>query len=177
MLQDTVWTMTLIAMGFVTAVYAFVCLRSGHPADAGRVKAVLYAIRPWWFGLLLCFIAAGLITTLPALPYADTHGRASTPPDLTVDVMAHQWYWEMSRTDIPVGRDVAFRVQSADVNHSFGIYDENDRMLVQTQAMPGYTNVVRYTFATPGTYRILCLEYCGVAHHAMITNLTVTAAN
>lgn len=177
MVQDTVWAMTMIGMGFVTAVFIFVCLRSGHPADAGRVKALLYGIRPWWFALLICLIAIGLMTTLPGLPYADTHGRASGPPDLTVDVTAHQWYWELSQPEIPAGRDIAFRVQSADVNHSFGIYDENDRLLVQTQAMPGYTNIVRHTFATPGTYKILCLEYCGVAHHVMMTDLTVTAAD
>jgi cytochrome c oxidase subunit 2 len=42
--------------------------------------------------------------------------------------------------------------------------------------MPGYTNVIRYTFTTPGTYRVRCLEYCGLGHHTMVTQFTVTAA-
>ena len=42
--------------------------------------------------------------------------------------------------------------------------------------MPGFTNVIRYTFSEPGTYRILCLEYCGLGHHTMMSRLTVTAA-
>ena len=42
--------------------------------------------------------------------------------------------------------------------------------------MPGFTNVIRHTFTTPGTYRIRCLEYCGLGHHAMVSQLNVTAA-
>jgi heme/copper-type cytochrome/quinol oxidase subunit 2 len=27
--------------------------------------------------------------------------------------------------------------------------------------------VLRYTFTEPGVYQVLCLEYCGLAHHEM----------
>jgi cytochrome c oxidase subunit 2 len=37
----------------------------------------------------------------------------------------------------------------------------------QTQAMPGYMNRLRVTFDQPGTYTVLCLEFCGMAHHRM----------
>lgn len=49
------------------------------------------------------------------------------------------------------------------------------RIVAQTQAMPGYTNVLRYTFTEPGVYRVLCLEYCGVEHHDMKTEINVAA--
>ncbi len=74
------------------------------------------------------------------------------------------------------GRPVEFRVTAGDVNHGMGVYDETLRLLVQVQAMPGFTNRLVYTFAEPGTYRLLCLEYCGLAHHGMIAELKVTAA-
>jgi cytochrome c oxidase subunit 2 len=48
------------------------------------------------------------------------------------------------------------------------------RIVAQTQAMPGYTNVLRYTFTEAGTYRVLCLEYCGAAHHVMAADIKVT---
>jgi len=176
MLQNTVWVITLIGMGFVAAVYLYVFVRSGESADANAVKVRLYGIRPWWFALLVGIIVIALATTLISLPYADTHNRAKTAPDLTVDATAHQWYWMLSETELPVGKDIAFNVSAEDVNHGFAIYDDKDRLLVQTQAMPGYTNIVRHTFEEPGTYRILCLEYCGLAHHAMIATLTVTEA-
>ena len=74
-----------------------------------------------------------------------------------------------------VGEPVEFRVTSADVNHGFGIYDESLRLLAQTQAMPGYTNRLRFTFQKPGKYRILCLEYCGLGHHEMPAEISVVA--
>ena len=49
------------------------------------------------------------------------------------------------------------------------------RIVAQTQAMPGYVNVLRYTFKEPGTYQVLCLEYCGVEHHDMKTEINVAA--
>jgi cytochrome c oxidase subunit 2 len=72
---------------------------------------------------------------------------------------------------------VVFRVTGADVNHGFGVYNENLELVTQVQAMPGYTNKLVYTFDQPGKYRILCLEYCGLAHHAMMGELNVKAAS
>ena len=68
-----------------------------------------------------------------------------------------------------------FHVTSKDVNHGFALYDPDMRIVAQTQAMPGYTNVLRYTFNEPGVYRVLCLEYCGVAHHEMTAEIKVAA--
>jgi cytochrome c oxidase subunit 2 len=56
------------------------------------------------------------------------------------------------------------------------MYDRSGRLLAQTQAMPGITNRLVYTFTQPGKYRILCLEYCGLAHHGMILELDVLGA-
>ena len=39
--------------------------------------------------------------------------------------------------------------------------------MAQTQAMPGYMNRLRVTFDQPGTYTVLCLEFCGMSHHRM----------
>jgi cytochrome c oxidase subunit 2 len=94
---------------------------------------------------------------------------------IEVQAIGHQWYWELSRTEFPVGKQVEFQVGSADVNHGFAIYGPDMKIVTQTQAMPGVTNVLRYTFEQPGTYKILCLEYCGVAHHTMMTELHVVA--
>jgi cytochrome c oxidase subunit 2 len=62
------------------------------------------------------------------------------------------------------------------VNHSFALYDEQRQMLTQIQAMPGFVNKVRHRFTAPGNYQILCLEYCGLAHHGMVAAFTVHAA-
>jgi cytochrome c oxidase subunit II len=76
-----------------------------------------------------------------------------------------------------VGKAVEFHVTGSDVNHGFGIYDPQLRLVAQTQAMPGYTNVLRHTFTKPGSYKILCLEYCGLAHHTMMAEFNVRASD
>jgi cytochrome c oxidase subunit 2 len=93
-----------------------------------------------------------------------------------VNATGHQWAWEVKPATVPVNALVEIRVTGADVNHGFGLYDANNRLITQTQGMPGFTNVIRYTFNSPGTYRILCLEYCGLGHHTMFSQLVVTAA-
>ena len=62
-----------------------------------------------------------------------------------------------------------------DVNHDFALYSPQMRIVAQTQAMPGYTNIPRYTFNGSGTYQMLCLEYCGLRHHDVNTEISVTA--
>jgi cytochrome c oxidase subunit 2 len=86
------------------------------------------------------------------------------------------WYWQLHPAQVESGRPVLFNVTSADVNHGLGIYDQDLRLLTQTQAMPGYVNKLAYTFTQPGIYRLMCLEYCGLAHHGMMGFLEVTAA-
>jgi cytochrome c oxidase subunit 2 len=94
-----------------------------------------------------------------------------------VNVTGHQWFWEFEPKTVRAGSPVIFNVHAGDVNHGMGVYDSGKRLLFQVQAMPGYVNRVEYTFDKPGTYQILCMEFCGIAHHLMLTNLTVTAAD
>ena len=173
--QEIAWQVSVLGVGLIAAVYLLVWLRSGEPAEFGPIKKRLYSIRGYWFALLVGVSVWLSVETLADLPYDATHNRAASEADITVDVTGHQWYWEMARTEFPAGKRIAFRVHSADVNHGFAIYNADDEVVAQTQAMPEYTNVVRHTFAEPGTYRIMCLEYCGLAHHNMTKKINVTA--
>lgn len=173
--QDIAWQVTLYGVALIAAVFLLVYLRSGDPAEFGPVKARLYRIRTVWFVGLVIVGTWLSVETLGNLPYAATHGRAEGPAAVTVEVTGHQWYWDMSRTEVPAGKRVAFRVTSADVNHGFAIYNADQEVVAQTQAMPDYTNVLRHTFREPGTYKVMCLEYCGLAHHNMTRTLRVTA--
>lgn len=69
---------------------------------------------------------------------------------------------------------MGFRGTRSDVNHGFGICDAAGTLVAQTQAMPGYVNRLTHVFAVPGTYQVLCLEYCGLVHHNMIAEINVT---
>jgi cytochrome c oxidase subunit 2 len=58
-------------------------------------------------------------------------------------------------------------VTSLDVNHGFSLYDENGKLLGQTQAMPGYVNRLFVKFEKSGIYTAFCMELCGNSHHRM----------
>lgn len=77
---------------------------------------------------------------------------------------------------IRVGETVKFVARSIDVNHGFSILSSSDSMappLIQMQVVPGFDNVVYYTFQKPGQYTIRCLEYCGWNHPFMTSSITV----
>lgn len=153
--------------------FAFVLARSRPEEPYARVQPIAYALRFRFFlGLLVAAVAIAA-WTLPRMPYA--RPRSAYDP-IVVDVVAHQWRWEISNNSYEAGRPVLFRVTSRDVNHGFGIYDADRRMIAQVQAMPGYVNDLLVEFDVPGQYQILCLEYCGLLHHGMFSPLEVVAA-
>jgi cytochrome c oxidase subunit 2 len=156
----------------ILALFATVARSAGTTGNADEIAAASARWRRATFwGLVLLFIPA-IGYSLTKTPY-----RSSTAPAaVIVQATGHQWSWQVTPDTIPAGQPVEIRVTGADVNHGFGVYDTTDRLITQTQAMPGFTNVIRHTFTTPGTYRILCLEYCGLGHHTMISQLTVTPA-
>jgi len=40
--------------------------------------------------------------------------------------------------------------------------------------MPGYHNRLSVTLAMAGRYTVACLEFCGLSHHVMIREFTVS---
>ena len=82
-------------------------------------------------------------------------------------VEGRQFGWVAEPKQIKAGMPVEFKVTSRDVNHGFGVFDSRGVILFQVQAMPKYVNRAIYTFDKPGTYKIVCMEYCGMAHHVM----------
>ena len=161
-----------VAGTLVIAVFALVArsARTAGSADDIATAAARWRRTTFW-GLVLLFVPA-IAYSLTRTPY----GTDLTPAGVVVEATGHQWAWDLKPSTVRAGQLVEIRVTGADVNHGLGVYDLNDRLITQTQGMPGFTNVIRHTFTTPGTYRIRCLEYCGLGHHTMVSQLTVTAA-
>ena len=163
--------MILVAIGFM-----FVALKSGRRADDYTpMQKRAYHLRAKLFWGLVLVLGPTMIYNLADLPYSASYARssASGAQVQVIEAKGYQWRWELSRNRVAVGQPVEFHVTSADINHGFAIYDTDMHLVVQTQAMPGYINKLNYTFSKKGTYKILCLEYCGVAHHNMITEIEV----
>ncbi len=174
MIQDTVLVVTLVLMGAIVAAFLFVAINAKN--DGGEyapIQGRAYAIRSKLFWVLV--VAGVLITTVTTLdlPYAATRGEMAGV-DKQIDINGKQWYWEIADTSAKVGETVVFNVSAGDVTHGLGVYDQDMRIIGQTQAMPGYANSLKLTFDKPGNYKLMCMEYCGVAHHAMVSDFTVT---
>jgi cytochrome c oxidase subunit 2 len=168
---------TLIVATLVILIAIFVAKKAREPIADGH--AIVYGVRKYYAGALILTVIAGLAYFLPKTPYAALLG---SEPAMRVNVTGRMWSWELreagatsatSKLTLPAGKIVEFAVTSGDVTHGFGLYDDGGKLLAQTQSMPGYTNHLRYVFESPGRYHVLCLEYCGLAHHAMLAELTV----
>ena len=169
--QQAAWLVTVALVAALAAIFLRVISTASLTADYESIAKRATRWRPRLFWAMALLTAVVLAFTLRRLPYPHGDGAAQT-----VEVTGRQWAWQLSRDSVAAGQPVEFRVTSGDVNHGFGIYDVKGRLLVQVQAMPKYTNTLRYTFATPGKYSILCLEYCGMVHHGMKRELIVTGA-
>lgn len=174
MIQDVVWSVSIILMGCLAAVFVWVAMgASAAIANYGPVIDSAYRLRSWLFGVAIVVLIGANYKALGELPYLDTLPQLPPAAVQTSRVVAEQWSWTIKPDTFKVGQTVEFHVTSKDVNHGFALYDPEFRIVAQTQAMPSYTNVLRYTFSEPGTYQVLCLEYCGVAHHEMTAEIKV----
>ena len=172
-MQQTVWLISLSLMAVITAVFVYVAVNSSKTVpDIDAVQARALGFRAKLFWVLLVAGVVIYIATTQVLPYATTRGEV-TAGAVEIDAVGRQWFWQLSQSEVAAGTTVIFNVKTEDVNHGLGIYDSELRLLAQTQAMPGYENKLKYTFSEPGEYKLLCLEYCGLAHHSMIIPFNV----
>ncbi len=175
MIQDVVWSISIVLMGCLALVFIWVATgASAAIANYGPVIDSAYRLRVWLFAAAIIVLIGTNYKTIGELPYINTLPKLPAAAVQPVQVVAEQWMWTIAPNVFKVGQTAEFQVTSKDVNHGFGLYDPEFRIVAEVQAMPGYTNVLRYTFKEPGTYQVLCLEYCGVAHHAMQAQIKVT---
>jgi len=160
--QQLAWFLTLSLVLALAAAFAWVARGAGSRDDGAALARSAPRLRAWLFAAAVLVFVPVTAISLGRTPYG-----ASADGALVIDAVGHQWYWELSHTSVPAGETVVFRVRSADVNHGFAVYDPELRVVGQTQAMPGYENLLALRFDAPGTYRVLCLEYCGSVHHGM----------
>jgi cytochrome c oxidase subunit II len=175
MMQVYVLAISLLLMTAVATAFWWVVRHSAWVVCQDTADAPLRSsghVEGYRTGLFWALVVLGVVVAVATLrpwPY-----DASASEDaVVVTVMGGQWSWEIAPQQVPADRPIIFKVTSNDVNHGFGVYDPDGTMLFQTQAMPGYVNEVRYTFAKAGKYRVLCMEYCGLVHHDMIEEIEV----
>ncbi len=71
---------------------------------------------------------------------------------------------------LEAGKEYMLHLSSKDVNHGFSLFPLN----INFQIVPGYDYALRVTPSAAGDFRIICNEFCGIGHHAMVGRLIVT---
>ncbi len=149
------------ATGATAAMIAMALYRAREPVPQDVVFSKGYAVRRFWLALVLAVAVAAFVISIPRFPYPSV-----TATKHTYTIVAQQYSFTLPAT-VPADTPVVFAVTSRDVNHGFGIYDPQNRLVGQVQAMPDYVNRLPFEFHLRGRYTVRCLEYCGLGHAAM----------
>jgi cytochrome c oxidase subunit 2 len=151
----------------LTIVFAF-RYRRGKPADRRHAPRrnvwveVSWAVIP--FLLLIAFYVQA------TEQFADLY----RPPAgaMPIDVVAKQWMWkfqhpegqqEINELHVPAGVPVTLTMASQDVIHSLFI----PALRIKQDVVPGRYTHMWFRADRPGSYQLLCAEFCGTDHSLM----------
>jgi cytochrome c oxidase subunit II len=157
----------VFALVFGLALYAFFARRPPAPSPNWFVPG---------FGILFPLVVLAPLT-LYAFFVGERIVRSDRPPDLSVEVVAQRWWWEIRYPDargsaptvtaneihIPAGRQIELKVSTRDVIHSVWI----PNLAGKIDAIPGRANRMRFEADRPGVFRGQCAEFCGAQHARM----------
>ncbi len=90
------------------------------------------------------------------------------PAGSDVYLVARLWQW-WPLLELEAGKSYRLHLMSMDWLHGFSLQPEN----INIEVHPGYDHVLTVTPTQPGTYSIICNEYCGVNHHTMVSKIYV----
>ncbi len=90
------------------------------------------------------------------------------PPGSDVFIGALRYAWDGLPVVLEAGETYRFHIGSYDVQHGFSVRKADTLSKQMTlQVLPGYEWVVEMQFDEPGTYHVVCNEFCGVGHRTM----------
>ena len=135
--------------------------------------------RAGWYVVVGAGIAMPIVVITALFVIADlfvirtTEAPAKTATQLTVQVIGHQWWWEIrypgrgvvtaNELHIPTRTPVRLEVRTADVIHSLWVPELNRKI----DTIPGKTNAIEFNADTTGVFRGACAEFCGLQHAQM----------
>jgi len=161
------YLVTVVLGSLVALALARSAARPAH-VDHGRLARRENA----WLVVVVLLLVVLLLSTIWLTPYGQSRAAAG---GRVVNVTAAQFAWTLEPARVPAGEPLEFRIRASDVSHGFGLYDPDDKLVFQVQAVPDALQKEFATLKKPGIYRIVCLEFCGVGHHLMLDRLVVTA--
>lgn len=83
-------------------------------------------------------------------------------------LLARMWSWYPT-LKLRQGETYRIHMSSDDIQHGFSLQPMN----MNFQVIPGYDHVLTLTPTSSGEFTIVCNEFCGLGHHAMIGKIIV----
>lgn len=110
-----------------------------------------------------------LVATPGATLFGEPGFRELAPGHIEARILARTWQFEPREVRVKVGDTVTFFITSQDVQHGVKLVGSNVNMMI----LPGQVSRLSATFDKPGTFKFICHEYCGLAHHTMYGEVIV----
>jgi cytochrome c oxidase subunit II len=162
----------------IYTVYFAIVFRKPKDAPANSIGVQIHdapVLEFWWTAIPTVLIV--ILAIFSVKIWADLQNQ---PGDaLTVEAIGYQFgfqyrYPKLSQPvsgemHLPVNVPTTIHITSRDVIHGFWIPE----LRMKADMVPGLINTIRVTPQIPGTYRIVCTEFCGVLHGAMHSTVIV----
>jgi cytochrome c oxidase subunit 2 len=102
--------------------------------------------------------------------YGKADGRAHVPPGVDAYMLAARYTFY---PELVLKADHKYRIwiSAADTLHGFSIVGGGQNL--NLEVAPNHAYGATFTPAKPGTYLIVCNEYCGLGHHEMTGRIIV----
>jgi cytochrome c oxidase subunit 2 len=98
----------------------------------------------------------------------ETENGYLIPPGDSVYVAGRRFDWDGLPVVLEAGREYDIHLGSYDVQHGFSVRpEENLSKQINLQVFPDTEWVIPMTFDEPGTYHVICNEFCGRGHNTM----------
>lgn len=106
--------------------------------------------------------------TIPWVPTDVNMKRIEADRTVEISVENHEFKLPSERIKVKTNEIVKFSVTSNDLTYGFGLFREDNSMVMQMQVVPGHKNDLLWKFSKPGLYTIRSTEYSGPKGIAMI---------
>lgn len=127
-------------------------------------KAVSHTLFYSFVGFLTVVGMSLHLITAQTIPWVEMDlNRAEYKPDkvFNITVEDHKFHLPAEKLTIDCQDIVLFNVTSNDLTYGFGLFRQDNSMVLQMQVVPGHKNDILWQFNKPGVYDIRSTEYSG----------------
>ena len=152
-----------VTISFVWCLVLFAMMPLWHIKGGQNVAGQRYHVDPDAFEQRTVeFVEASTVGEDRGIPIVEP------PPGSDVYLLARMWSW-WPILNLKKDAEYTLHLSSLDLNHGFNLYPLN----INLQVVPDYDYALRITPNEAGELRIVCNEFCGIGHHAMIGRMIV----